>query len=197
MAFDAVVLPEKAIVLDWVFANAPPRNASVYDNNNNKDFRALVSKVIPDEETWILEQERIYIKLQEQRRLKEAALAAKVIYKEYIKFHIFKLIVSHLSGSCLQDEKTAIIKAKTKEKTLQRFLHSRKHIVFTEPLRVQAGSAITVFYNPCNTILKGKPEVWFTHSFNRWTHRNGSFPPQKMLSSKIETYLKTSGESFI
>ncbi|KAG2407001.1 Soluble starch synthase [Vigna angularis] len=106
---------EKAIVLDWVFANAPPRNASAYDNNNNKDFRALVSKVIPDEETWILEQERIYIKLQEQRRLKEEALAAK-----------------------------------------------------------------------------GKPEVWFTHSFNRWTHRNGLFPPQKMLPSKNQTYLKTS-----
>ncbi|XP_047164111.1 starch synthase 3, chloroplastic/amyloplastic-like [Vigna umbellata] len=162
-----VVVPEKVIVLDWVFANAPPRNASAYDNNNNKDFRALLSKVIPDEETWILEQERIYIKLQEQRRLKEEALAAKL-------------------------EKTAIIKAETKEKTLERFLHSRKHIVFTEPLRVQAGSTITVFYNPCNTILKGKPEVWFTHSFNRWTHRNGLFPPQKMLPSENQTYLKTS-----
>jgi len=89
------------------------------------------------------------------------------------------------------------MKAETKNKTLQRFLHSQKHVVFTQPLRVEAGSTITVLYNPCNTILNGKPEVWFTHSFNRWTHRNGLFPPQKMLSSNNETYVKTSGESFI
>ncbi|XP_027922284.1 soluble starch synthase 3, chloroplastic/amyloplastic-like [Vigna unguiculata] len=162
-----VVVPEQAIVIDWVFANGPPRNASVYDNNNGKDFRALVNKSIPDEKTWIWEQERTYIKLQEQRRLREEALAVKV-------------------------EKTAIMKAETKNKTLQRFLHSQKHVVFTQPLRVEAGSTITVLYNPCNTILNGKPEVWFTHSFNRWTHRNGLFPPQKMLSSNNETYVKTS-----
>jgi len=99
--------------------------------------------------------------------------------------------------SYFQVAKTASIRAETKKKTLQRFLLSQKHIVFTQPLHVQAGSKITVFYNPCNTNLNEKPEIWFRHSFNRWTHRNGLFPPQKMLPSKNGTYVKAFGKSLI
>jgi len=58
----------------------------VYDNNNGKDFRALVNKSIPDEKTWIWEQERTYIKLQEQRRLREEALAVKVSFQRKMSF---------------------------------------------------------------------------------------------------------------
>ena len=96
-----------------------------------------------------------------------------------------------------QVEKTACIKAEAKKKTLKRFLLSQKHIVFTDPLDVQAGSTVTVFYNPSNTNLNGKPEVWFRCSFNRWTHCNGSLPPQKMLHTKYGTYAKAFGESLI
>nr|KYP58238.1 hypothetical protein KK1_004532 [Cajanus cajan] len=160
-----VVVPDQAVVLDWVFANGPPQNANVYDNNNREDFHAIVTKVIPDEKTWIWEEQRIYKKLQEKRRLREETIRAKV-------------------------EKTACIKAETRKKTLERFLLSQKHIVFTEPLHVQAGSTTTVFYNPCNTNLNGKLEVWFKCSFNRWTHRNGPLPPQKMLATENGTYVK-------
>ncbi|XP_068504356.1 starch synthase 3, chloroplastic/amyloplastic-like [Phaseolus vulgaris] len=163
-----VVILEQAVVLDWVFANGPPGNASEYDNNNHKDFHTIVTnKGMPNKETWISEEEKIYIKLQEKRRLREEAALVKV-------------------------EETTRLKAEIKKKTLQRHLLSQKHIVFTEPLHVQAGSTITVFYNPRNTNLNGKPDVWFKHSFNRWTHRNGLFPPQKMLSSKNDTYVKVS-----
>jgi len=78
--FNAVIVPDQAIVLDWVFANGPPGNASMYDNNNQKDFHTVVTEVIPDEETWIWEEERIYIKLQEKRRLREEAIRAKVSF---------------------------------------------------------------------------------------------------------------------
>lgn len=88
------------------------------------------------------------------------------------------------------------MKAETKEKSLKRFLLSQKHIVYTEPLDVQAGSTATVFYNPSSTNLNGKPEVWFRCSFNRWTHRQGPLPPQKMLPADNNTHVKTSGESF-
>lgn len=93
-----------------------------------------------------------------------------------------------------QTERTALMKAETKERTLKRFLLSQKHIVYTEPLDVQAGSAATVFYNPANTVLNGKSEVWFRGSFNRWTHRKGPLSPQRMLPADNGTHIKTTGK---
>lgn len=82
------------------------------------------------------------------------------------------------------------MKAEAKERTLKMFLLSQKHIVYTEPLDVQAGSTVSVLYNPANTVLNGKSEVWFRCSFNRWTHRNGPLPPQKMLPVDNGSHLK-------
>ncbi|XP_009357455.2 LOW QUALITY PROTEIN: starch synthase 3, chloroplastic/amyloplastic [Pyrus x bretschneideri] len=161
-----VVVPEQAFVLDWVFADGPPQNAVLYDNNHRHDFHAIVPKSIPEELDWVEEEHQIYKKLQEERRLKEEAIRAKV-------------------------ERTARMKAEMKERTLKRFLLSRKHIVYTEPLDVQAGNKATVFYNPANTVLNGKPEVWFRGSFNRWTHRKGPLQPQKMLPAENGSRVKT------
>ncbi|XP_015958619.1 soluble starch synthase 3, chloroplastic/amyloplastic [Arachis duranensis] len=158
-----VVVPEQAFVLDWVFADGPPQNAIVYDNNSNQDFHAIVT--IPDEKYWVELEQLIYQKLQEERKLREEAIHAKA-------------------------ENTAKMKAETKERTLKGFLLSQKHIVYTEPLDVQAGSTVTVFYNPSNTNLNGKPEVWFRCSFNRWSHRNGPLPPQRMLPAENGTHVK-------
>lgn len=92
-------------------------------------------------------------------------------------------------------EKTARLKAKTKERTLKKFLLSQKDVVYTEPLDIKAGSPVTVFYNPSNTVLNGKPEVWFRGSFNRWTHRLGPLPPQKMEAADDGSlHVKTTGK---
>lgn len=162
-----VVVPDQALVLDWVFADGPPQNAVVYDNNRMQDFHAIVPMATPDAQYWVEEEQLIYRKLQEERKLKEEAIRAKA-------------------------EKTAQMKAETKEKTLKKFLLSQKHIVYTEPLDIQAGSTVTVFYNPSNTNLNGKPEVWFRGSFNRWSHRNGPLPPQRMLPAESGTHVKAS-----
>ncbi|KAJ6397126.1 hypothetical protein OIU77_022047 [Salix suchowensis] len=166
-----VVVPDRAFILDWVFANGPPQSATVYDNNHRQDFHSIVPNGIPEELYWVEEEHQIYRKLQEERRLREEAIRAKA-------------------------EKTARIKAETKERTLKRFLLSQKHIVYTEPLDVQAGSTVTVFYNPTNTTLNGKPEVWFRGSFNRWTHRKGPLPPQKMLPANNGPHVKATGKPF-
>lgn len=94
---------------------------------------------------------------------------------------------------CFQADKTALLKAETKKRTLKSFLLSQKHIVYTEPLDVQAGSTVTVFYNPANTVLNGKPEIWFRCSFNRWTHRMGPLPPQKMVPIEDGSHVKATG----
>lgn len=90
----------------------------------------------------------------------------------------------------------ARMKAETREKAMKMFLLSQKHIVYTEPLDVQAGSTVTVFYNPSNTVLSGKPEVWFRFSFNRWTHRHGPLPPQKMVPAENSSHLKAISKNF-
>lgn len=160
-----VVVPERALVLDWVFADGPPQRASLYDNNHREDFHAIVPQSISEELYWVEEEYQIYKKLQEERWLREEAIRAKV-------------------------ERTARMKAEAKERTLKMFLLSQKHIVYTEPLDVQAGSTVSVLYNPANTVLNGKSEVWFRCSFNRWTHRNGPLPPQKMLPVDNGSHLK-------
>ncbi|KAH9608168.1 hypothetical protein KSS87_022909 [Heliosperma pusillum] len=161
-----VIVPDKATVLDWVFANGPPQKASLYDNNNFLDFHAIVPKSVPTELYWIEEEQRIYQRLQQERRLREEAIRVKA-------------------------EKTARIKAVTKERTLKTFLLSQRHIVYTDPVDIKAGQDVTVYYNPCNTVLIGKPEVWFRGSFNRWTHRRGPLSPQKMLPAENGTHVKT------
>ncbi|KAJ4976662.1 hypothetical protein NE237_001768 [Protea cynaroides] len=160
-----VVVPDQAVILDWVFADGPPKNACIYDNNHSQDFHAIVPMSIPGELYWVEEENRIYNKLREDRRLKEEAMHAKA-------------------------ERTARVKSETRSRTIKKFLLSQKHIVYTEPVNVQAGSTVTVVYNTANTVLKGKPEVWFRCSFNHWTHRNGPLPPQKMLPTDDASLVK-------
>ncbi|XP_058094837.1 starch synthase 3, chloroplastic/amyloplastic [Magnolia sinica] len=160
-----VVVPDRSLVVDWVFADGPPQSAKVYDNNNYEDFHATVPNRIPEELYWVEEEHQIYKRLQEERKQREEAIRAKA-------------------------EKTARLKAEAKEKTMKMFLLSQKHIVYTEPLEVRAGMTVTVFYNPSNTVLNGKPEVWFRCSFNRWTHRNGPLPPKKMTPAENGPHVK-------
>ena len=89
------------------------------------------------------------------------------------------------------------MKAEMKEKTMRMFLVSQKHIVYTEPLEIRAGTTVDVLYNPSNTVLNGKPEVWFRCSFNRWMHPGGVLPPQKMVKAEHGSHLKAIGSSFL
>lgn len=163
--FAEVVVPDRALVLDWVFADGPPQIATLYDNNHLQDFHAIVPKCIPEELYWVEEEHQIFKKLQEERRLKEEAVRTKA-------------------------ERTTRMKAEMKEKTLKTYLLSQKHIVYTESLDIQAGNTLTIFYNPTNTVLNGKDEVWFRCSFNHWTHRKGLLPPQKMLPAENGSRVK-------
>ncbi|KAI3740949.1 hypothetical protein L2E82_31424 [Cichorium intybus] len=162
-----VVVPTRSLVLDWVFTDGPPQLATLYDNNQRKDFHAIVPLSIPQDLFWAEEENEIYNKLQTERRLKEEEIRTKAV-------------------------KTARMRAETKERTMKTFLLSQKNIVYTDPLEVKAGDLVTVFYNPTNTELNGKPEIWFRCSFNRWTHRMGLLPPQKMLPADNGMHVITS-----
>lgn len=71
-------MPAGALVIDWVFADGPPKGAVLYDNNFYQDFHALVPRKTPEELYWLEEENMIFRKLQEERRLKEEVMRAKV-----------------------------------------------------------------------------------------------------------------------
>jgi len=160
-----VIQPENALVLDWVFADGPPGNARSYDNNGRRDFHAILPNNMTEEGYWVQEEQNIYARLLQERREQEEAIKRKA-------------------------ERSAKMKAEMKAKTMRRFLLSQKHIVYTEPLEIRAGTTVDVLYNPSNTVLNGKPEVWFRCSFNLWMHPGGALPPQKMVKSRDGSLLK-------
>ncbi|KAL6843830.1 hypothetical protein ACP4OV_026401 [Aristida adscensionis] len=163
-----VAVPERALVLDWVLADGPPGNARNYDNNGMQDFHAIVPNNLSDGRFWVEEEHRIFRRLQQERKEREEADRRKA-------------------------KRSAKLKAEMKEKTMRAFLLSQKHIVYTEPLEVRAGTTVDVLYNPSNTVLNGKPEVWFRCSFNRWTHPSGPLPPQKMVNAENGSHLRATG----
>ncbi|XP_022683315.1 starch synthase 3, chloroplastic/amyloplastic [Setaria italica] len=160
-----VVLPERTFVLDWVFADGPPGNARNYDNNAWQDFHAILLNNMTEEEYWVEEEQQIYRRLQQERRERKDSIKRKA-------------------------ERTAKMKDEMKKKTTKMFLLSQKHIVYTEPLEIRAGTTVDVLYNPSNTVLTGKLEVWFRCSFNRWMHPGGVLTPQKMVKVENGSHLK-------
>ena len=124
----------------------------------------------------------------------------------YTIYQILEILLTDMVGILLVDfcfllieqaERNAKMKAEMKEKTMRMFLVSQKHIVYTEPLEIRAGTTVDVLYNPSNTVLTGKPEVWFRCSFNRWMYPGGVLPPQKMVQAENGSHLKTTGSKFL
>lgn len=87
----------QAFVLDWVFADGPPQHAGLYDNNHRQDFHAIVPVSIPEEMYWAEEENKIYKKLQEERRKREEAIRAKVnsIF-QHGSIMVFRLFMENL-----------------------------------------------------------------------------------------------------
>ncbi|KAM0858877.1 hypothetical protein ACQ4PT_047560 [Festuca glaucescens] len=163
-----VIQPENALVLDWVFADGPPGNARNYDNNGRQDFHAILPNISTEEGYWVQEEQNIYARLLQERREREEAIKRKA-------------------------ERSAKMKAEMKAKTMRRFLLSQKHIVYTEPLEIRAGTTVDVLYNPSNTVLNGKPEVWFRCSFNLWMHPGVQVPPDAYMMDFVFSELEEGG----
>lgn len=53
-----------------------------------------------------------------------------------------------------------------------------KHVMFTEPEVPRAGERLSVYYNPTNTVLAGRPSVYLNAGFDRWQHRSKIGPIQ-------------------
>lgn len=90
----------------------------------------------------------------------------------------------------VQTEHRQEMKVLMKAKTMEVFFQSQAHIFYTEPAVVRAGEDVTIFYNPSNTVLNGKPEVYIRGSFNRWTYRHG-IPTTRLTRARNGSHLMT------
>ncbi|CAI5473010.1 unnamed protein product [Closterium sp. Yama58-4] len=159
-----LTLPADAVVLNWVMADGPVGKAGAYDNNGRKDFAASVGS--DDEARALFDEleERLLAKLERERIEREEREAKEAARRQEMKLAM-------------------------KRRTKEAFLQSQAHVFYTEPADPRAGETVRVFYNPQNTVLHGRQNVWMRGSFNRWTHRTGCFLPVHMQPSANGTHL--------
>ncbi|CAI5485485.1 unnamed protein product [Closterium sp. Naga37s-1] len=159
-----VTLPADAVVLNWVMADGAVGKAGAYDNNGRKDFAASVGSDEDARRLFDELEERLLVKLETERIAREEREAKEEVRR--------------------QEAKRAM-----KRRTMETFLQSQAHVFFTEPAEPRAGETVRVFYNPQNTVLHGRHDVWMRGSFNRWTHRTGCFLPVHMRPASNGTHL--------
>ncbi|GJP84436.1 hypothetical protein CLOP_g14493 [Closterium sp. NIES-67] len=156
--------PPDAVVLNWVMADGPVGGARAYDNNGRKDFAASVASDEEARRYFDALEETVLARLEKERIEREEREAKEAVRRGELK---------------------AAMKRRTKEA----FLQSQAHVFFTEPAEPRAGETVRVFYNPSNTVLHGRQNVWMRGSFNRWTHRTGCFLPVHMQPAANGTHL--------
>ncbi|CAI7906157.1 unnamed protein product [Closterium sp. NIES-53] len=159
-----LTLPADAVVLNWVMADGAVGKAGAYDNNGRKDFAASVGSDEDARRLFDDLEERLLVKLETERIAREEREAKEEVRR--------------------QEAKRAM-----KRRTMETFLQSQAHVFFTEPAEPRAGETVRVFYNPQNTVLHGRQDVWMRGSFNRWTHRTGCFLPVHMRPASNGTHL--------
>lgn len=67
-----------------------------------------------------------------------------------------------------------------REKAMAVLRRQTRHVLYTSPEVIQAGSTITVRYNPQDTVLRGRDRIFIRGGFNRWSHSK-FFGPVEML----------------
>ncbi|EFJ40335.1 hypothetical protein VOLCADRAFT_99865 [Volvox carteri f. nagariensis] len=138
-----VALPKEAVAMNFVF-----NYYEHYDNNSRQDYKVKV--VLPPGlsiDTWADQVAEQLREKEYQRRVEEQRAA---------------------------EEKAR--RAEEKKKAAQDFVKAverRKvrHVLFTDPEVVTAGSEVTVFYNPRDTPLNGRQQIYLMGGWNRWTHK--------------------------
>lgn len=144
-----VEVPVDALTFDFVVSDAD----GVFDNNNMSDFHVHVQ----DEE-----QLRPYLTEAIKQRTLEIRSARKKAEEEEEQ----------------RQQRRKSRKEEMKQKALSTFRKQQMHIYYTQPEVPVAGEKVTVYYNPKNTNLNGRSEIFLRGGWNRWTHSETIQPVQ-------------------
>ncbi|KAI7836090.1 hypothetical protein COHA_010018 [Chlorella ohadii] len=158
-----VPIPSDAAVLNFVV-----NYFEHFDNNDRKDFKALV-ELPPKFKTVEAWADSLYDELLEaitKKRKEEEAAAAELERQRREK-------------RLAAQEKAEAVRRK-----------QMKHVLFTTPEVVEAGEEVTVYYNPNNSALPGRNQIWIKGGWNRWRHPR-SFGPLEMTPPKVGDHFQT------
>ncbi|KAL4420307.1 hypothetical protein ABPG77_001397 [Micractinium sp. CCAP 211/92] len=157
------------VPIDAVALNFITNYYEHYDNNGQKDFKALVE--LPSKaaslEAWADTLLPYFKKsITEQRKADEAA-AAELAAQRRAK------------REAAQDKAEAVRRKQM------------RHVLFTQPEVPEAGKEATIYYNPDNTNLHGRQAIWIKGGFNRWRHPRG-FGPVEMVPPELGDHFQFS-----
>jgi hypothetical protein len=160
----------------------------VWDNNNHQDFHTAVT-VKRDKTTMI---EETYKRLLNESMQKDAdgahragalplgtcvcfARDATLACCISILASLFQWFSNSLDVfASRQQLLRAAIKAgervKLRAEAAAKRRAAQRRVLYTQPLKPQAGKPCEVFYNPDHTALSGRPDVYVRGSWNRWNH---------------------------
>ncbi|KAL4419296.1 hypothetical protein ABPG77_001628 [Micractinium sp. CCAP 211/92] len=149
----------------WVGAEVPAWNTAamldfvftddrraMWDNNNGRDYHTLLRNPASGDKLVKLVYEAL-----------DTATSADTVHQEELA------------------AKRVLDKAHVKATAARRRRELRSRTLFTKPLTPVAGQPVEIYYNPDETALRGRPEVYVTGGFNRWTHPE-KFAPVQMQS---------------
>jgi hypothetical protein len=78
-------------------------------------------------------------------------------------------VLSTCSGVCDAQSKALAVRRR-----------QMKHVLFTDPATLEAGTTVELYFNPRDTVLSGRRSIWLRGGFNRWRHPR-PFGPIEMV----------------
>eukprot|EP00963_Diacronema_lutheri_P011104 scaffold1318_cov362-Pavlova_lutheri.AAC.18 len=138
-----VEVPVDALTFDFVVSDAD----GMFDNNSMSDYHILIQ----DEEVL-----QPYLAEAINQRTLEIRTARKKAEKEEEE----------------RQQQRKLRKERMKQQALSVFRKQQMHIYYTQPEVPVAGEKVTVYYNPNNTNLNGRADIFLRGGWNRWTHPN-------------------------
>ncbi|GLC71233.1 hypothetical protein PLESTF_001092900 [Pleodorina starrii] len=138
-----VAVPPEAVAMNFVF-----NYYEHYDNNGSQDYKVKVG--LPPGltlDSWADQVAESLRNREYERRLAEQQAAEE------------KAMRAEEKKKAAQD----LVKAVERRKV--------RHVLYTVPEVVTAGSEVTVFYNPRDTPLNGRQQMYLMGGWNRWTHK--------------------------
>jgi len=137
-------VPQDACVLNFVF-----NYYEHYDNNNSNDHKIPVSLPagVSSPSAWAESMEgKILARIRAERKAREDKQAKK-------------------------EARRLAVRQAAQKKTEEVRRKQMRHVLFTTPGDVKAGSDVTIHYNPSNTNLNGSERIYLTGGYNRWRHK--------------------------
>lgn len=174
-----ITVPADAVALNFVV-----RYHATWDNNYGRDYKVLrwlcvCAEVVTSRRSILCQHLSQQIAVQPPKKFKSFEEWADSFLDEYTEEETRKREQKEAEERARRKKRLAK-HSKNNEHAMAVRKRQMKHVLFTKPDTPMPGDTIEVYYNPQNTILAGKPNVFLRGGFNRWRHPK-PFGPIQMI----------------